>query len=786
MLTKTKKWLVVLVFAFVALFLAACKPEVAPPKVDPTSIEVFADTYIGDKGVLIGGAKMELSVEVVPANADASVTWSSKNPDIATVDADGKVTGLKGGRATIVATSTKNTAIKNEIVIMVYEDTLATKVLFNAMQYIKNNSPTYVAASFSFPAYENTLVTASYYDSDESKLANNRYVYDYDHDTIEVIKCVLSYEGESIDFLLTLNIVDDVEVNEFTAIEAAKVEVAEYIANYAKVTANFTVPTTLEEAYSFNEKTTVFGKDVEIGWTSTSSGVLKVEEGTEATSILYYRPFDHTSVTLEAYFVCGYITAVSRHTIVANGYTQAEKMDYIIANTLPAAGTTIQGQNITLQTRDTKFGAKIDWVSDKPTVLTAAGKMDPYLAVDTNVKLTATVTYSGTSAEYDFVQTQDISIVVKPAANDAQKVILALSNTFETSEDFPFYFPWGLPDRAGGNVIPLPNKVGGDGTYKDNLITWTASETGIFNANWELQKQYLRYYPITMTYAVTVGSDTATGEVSVNVGIAEMQNTMYIGGRNASRSDLTNPIQRWDEIHTFAEDDLPYPGGTPNASYAEAYRSWTGFTFYYDSVSESGDVTRYQYFANDAYTYYIVEAPAGSANGVQFDENGNVSGKILSVTGLLQSNYQYMVLINTTDHDVKIPISYLNYKGSTVAKDINGTTITRQVSIAFDGWRSSFIADKDGKVIFGTGGSTPIETELINRAEKDENGDYTLTEYLVVPAGGFAWDPFTSQNKALDVLGPLFCLEGNIITYAQFTPKYIFSTTLYNPYKPAA
>ncbi len=786
MLTKTKKWLVVLVFVFVALFVTACKPEEPEPeKVAPTSMEVFADTYIGDKGVLIGGEKMELSVEVVPADADNSVTWSSKHPDIATVDADGKVTGLKGGRATIVATSTKNTAIKAEIVVMVYEDTQKTKVLFNAMQYIKNNTPVYVAASFNFPVYENTLVSASYYDADDSKLANNRYVYDYEYDTIELIKCVLSYEGESIDFILTLNIVDDVLVNEFTAIEAAKAQVATYIGKYANVTDNFVVPATLAEAYELNEITRDFGKDVEITWTSSLTGVLAVTVGAEETNITYKRPFDHTKVTLEAYYVCGGVTAVSRHDVTAKGYTQAEKMEYITTNVLPAEGTEIQGQNITLPIRDPKFNAKIEWASDKPNVLSSKGKMDPYLATQTTVKLTATITYTGTSEEFTFTQTHDINIVVKPAVNDAQKVILDLSNKFEADETFPYHFPWGKIDRVGGNVIPLPKKVGGDGTYKDVAITWTAGEAGIFDANWELQTQYLRYYPVTMTYAVTVGDATATGELTVNVGIAELQNTIYLGGRYASRSDVANPIQRFDELHTFAEDDYPLPGGTPVGGYSTAYRTWCGFTFYYDKVSESGEVTRYQYFANDPYTYYIVEAPAGSPNGVQFDENGNMTGKILSVTKQEHSNYQFMVLINMTSKDVKIPIAFLNYKGSTISKDINGRAITRQVAIAFDGWRSSFIADNTGKVIFGSGGATNIETLLINRAEKAEDGSYTLPFYLTIPAGGFAWDPFTSQNKAMDVIGALFCKEGNVLTREQYTPKYVFPTGPYNPFIPA-
>ena len=54
------------------------------------------------------GASIPLKVKIEPANATyKTATWSSSNPEIATVDDDGVVTGLKKGQVTITARSTE-------------------------------------------------------------------------------------------------------------------------------------------------------------------------------------------------------------------------------------------------------------------------------------------------------------------------------------------------------------------------------------------------------------------------------------------------------------------------------------------------------------------------------------------------------------------------------------------------------------------------------------------------------------------------------------------------------
>jgi uncharacterized protein YjdB len=56
---------------------------------------------------MIVGATEQLTATVEPADAtDSSVRWSSDNESVATVDADGLVTGAAEGTATVTVTTT--------------------------------------------------------------------------------------------------------------------------------------------------------------------------------------------------------------------------------------------------------------------------------------------------------------------------------------------------------------------------------------------------------------------------------------------------------------------------------------------------------------------------------------------------------------------------------------------------------------------------------------------------------------------------------------------------------
>ena len=67
---------------------------------------VTSVSITGNDSVLVGGTTTLTATVSVSNDADSTVTWSSSNINVATVDSTGKVRGIRGGTATITATST--------------------------------------------------------------------------------------------------------------------------------------------------------------------------------------------------------------------------------------------------------------------------------------------------------------------------------------------------------------------------------------------------------------------------------------------------------------------------------------------------------------------------------------------------------------------------------------------------------------------------------------------------------------------------------------------------------
>ena len=89
---------------------ASIKTEASTTTEEPTTTEtpitdVTAITIKGDNSVQLGQT-LNLSVEFTPSDTtDKSITWSSSDSNILTVDEEGVITGVNIGVATITATS---------------------------------------------------------------------------------------------------------------------------------------------------------------------------------------------------------------------------------------------------------------------------------------------------------------------------------------------------------------------------------------------------------------------------------------------------------------------------------------------------------------------------------------------------------------------------------------------------------------------------------------------------------------------------------------------------------
>ncbi len=80
------------------------------PTVEPTSVDIS-----GNKEVYVGDS-IQLSATVSPSNAtNKSVTWKSSNESIATVDGNGKVTGVSAGTVNITVTTANGKSTTYEV-----------------------------------------------------------------------------------------------------------------------------------------------------------------------------------------------------------------------------------------------------------------------------------------------------------------------------------------------------------------------------------------------------------------------------------------------------------------------------------------------------------------------------------------------------------------------------------------------------------------------------------------------------------------------------------------------
>ena len=116
--------------------LANNNPYGGQTNVEPTKLTL--DDY---SCTLEVGQSRALTLGVVPANGNKSVTWESKNNSVATVDQNGKITAVSTGTATIAAVSNVNakvaaycvvTVVKPRSVVMVEVDGAPTKTVYNA------------------------------------------------------------------------------------------------------------------------------------------------------------------------------------------------------------------------------------------------------------------------------------------------------------------------------------------------------------------------------------------------------------------------------------------------------------------------------------------------------------------------------------------------------------------------------------------------------------------------------------------------------------------------------
>lgn len=780
-----------------------------------------ADETEEGKYLLVIDKSTTLTVDIAGSEELVSeVKWSiSKGSKYAEISEDGVLTAKAYGEVTVkaqsVAAGADGKKAEDTIVVEIIEDVNPRKVLLNNKKIIEESIPRFIDADYTFPEAENKNVKVSYADALGNEIWDGAYEWVEGADRTETIYCTLEYKGEQTEFEFTINVVTDKENNEFLALDYAKAQLDAIFgvyqgANAEKVASNFVVPEFFgaDEALfdvnvSYDKETTYNPAPI----TFQSLPVSEEEDAAEELNLVYTKPNDDASVTLILYCTTANNGLVVRYNVKAAGYTQAEIIEYLQANTLPQAVDGIYsttGSHVTLPTADStgKFGQlNIEWVSDNEEVLTSAGKFaNPYLEEQANAKLTATINYLGTvDSTFAFSEEIEFDFVVNPAANKAQAIALELSNYLEIPEflDKISWFPFGDLEREGGNVMPLYKTVGEAvaaykeatgitddlmAEYADIEIKWTASEEGLLDENYKLLKQYLRYHEAVLSYEVTDGTDTATNEIVINVGLAEKKNTIYIGGNFYQQSgggihtgDALSHLSKFDEsVGTLTS-------GAQKWGFSYGHGEFGGYTYYIDETDEeTGVTTRYQFYSTMATIVTLNEVYTMNKETGDFEldreANAMVTGGVEEGTPAKSGSWggNWAIFFrNTTSETVYVPMSpytggpspFVDADGAEVKWTAN-QLFGRENAFAFDGYRNGFVADSEGNVIFGNGGGFFQQI-----CDNDKDGVQSLEDlYVAIPAGGYGMT-FKTQNQNYDLTGR-YCEVGvnlNIKYYDPFT-----------------
>ena len=697
----------------------------------PTSLTISVEFAPLDenkeiKATSVGGDDICLEAEV-NEGANPDVVWVSYNEDIATVDENGFVTPVSEGLATIVAYSAVAPAVQAEIQVRVHP-TDVVQLLLEAIEYVKENVK-YLNGNEKtrLPAEFKSNILSYQYKTYETKeeYRNNVFTATKEWrkaqvDSQDMIRCVITYipTGVYRETSFPIYVVKNVANNDFMNVDAAEAAITALFANENL------------EAYEKAEKSLAITVDpsISVSWVSSNDKILKVSQENGVYKVEYTRPLDNTSVTLTATVMsAGTAGKTCPIEVIARGYTEEEKIAYFkdtVCAGIPASTAEVR-KDVILPTYDSLFDLVVTWSSDHPELLSATGVYTDDTSKDytqgTKVTLTATVLYlavdelsDGTeefTSANSFRREVKFELNVHPCTDSARAANAVAAYTKEHIADGNGWFPWGKIDRASNQLTGLPATAGAagvTGAFEATAITWTCSEEGLFDEDWNLLKQYLRYHQVVLTGTGSFGGTTETIEVPLNVGIAQKERTAHIGGSFSRLAVQTNETatlsmdslqtisafdglvgtrQTWYkeragqcyEIIMGANEDLTknvivQPTADDNPEYGTTEVTmktqfgigvncgFAGLTMYWDDPDTG---IRFQYYASEAMTWVI-----GPEN---VDENGDLVdpentaytsegvtyyGKLFSMLDRHHSNWDAVVIVNMSGKDIKVPVTY--------------------------------------------------------------------------------------------------------------------------------
>ncbi len=112
----------------------------------PTSLSVTGPSTVQK------GASIQLTAVPSPTKSSAAVRWSTSDSKVAKVDADGVVTGVRGGKAVITATSKDNRRVSAQYTVSVSDPDSPTQITLNTASFQLEAGGTFALTPTVYPA----------------------------------------------------------------------------------------------------------------------------------------------------------------------------------------------------------------------------------------------------------------------------------------------------------------------------------------------------------------------------------------------------------------------------------------------------------------------------------------------------------------------------------------------------------------------------------------------------------------------------------------------------------
>lgn len=631
------------------------------------------DFFIDGEAVEVGQQKEVYLDEDAwdPEDCDKTLIWSSADPSIATVDANGVVTGIRPGTVEITAVAALNPDLSMTVEFEVTDNLKVDQdITDRELEKILAELPAFIAETTELPEPWNTTV--------EVEIAIGSNVLDkfevpanLEADVKNTLSITVTKGDAASTSTAVLWYVVDANVNSYVrvaeAVAAAQAYLYEYTSGAQKVAADLQLP-----AY-------IFG--CEMKWDTDYATVIDAEGK-------YYQPSDDKKVALSIACTYGDNTKTATFNVVAKGYSAEEKADAIMEATFGKLAGLEVNTSLSLPKYDSLFGAKLSYTSQDTAVYDNDGQLVAAVTEAKEVKFTVKIEYTiAADAADNFTAEKELVVKAVPA-NAASTALEAHKAEFAKE----VHMPWG--QTAGNELFPatagmvwevedvvLDTRVGGE----MQVVKQAAAGAALV-----LDAQYLRYQLISVKGTLTVGDAKANLVMFYNIGISENPENIITGIWRSSAQKAAKQLSEEQGKYDIAGNVSYFDKkiGYVTETYGSGY--FSGFSF--KTTDEAGKV--WQVFPMELMTVYIRE-----------DGEGNIYVDIANVTGGATNpggNWG-LFYVNTTNKEVNIEAgtyasSAYHYADGTEVTD----TLGSRVNIAIDAYAPAFVADATGKVVIGS------------------------------------------------------------------------------------